>query len=109
MLDELASLFWTDAPIIVRMGPEDAALALPPIDTSGLVLETAVEGGALTIALADLAADLKRPVLVDRFAGTGGIEGSIEFEGLIKPRSWGQCFNVPGRLLDQATQIWCFR
>jgi hypothetical protein len=105
-LAELASLFWTDAPVTVRIGAEGEAM--PPVATTGLVLETASDGGALRIVLADKTTDLKRPLLVDRYAGTGGIEGPVEFEGAIKTRAWGRCFNVPGREIDRANNIWCF-
>lgn len=105
-LTELSALYWTDAPVTVRVGPEGGVL--PPIITSGLVLEAAVAGGVLKIGLADQAADLKRPLLVDRFLGTGGIEGPVEFTDLIKSRAWGRCFNVPGRQLDAANNIWVF-
>lgn len=105
-IEDVQGLYWTDAPVTVRIGPEGGYL--PPVDVAGLVLETSVAGGVLSIALADQAADLKRAVLVDRFAGTGGIEGPVEWAGLIKSRVWGRCFNVPGRLLDPAYQIWCF-
>jgi hypothetical protein len=105
-LAELADLYWADAPITVRVGPEGSEM--PPILTTGLGLESAVNRGVLTIALADQAVDLKRPVLVDRFLGTGGIEGPVEFADSIKSRAWGRCFNVPGRQLDAANNIWVF-
>ncbi|MEE8612281.1 MAG: hypothetical protein V3V60_15995 [Sphingomonas aquatilis] len=104
-LADMAALYWTDAPITIRIGPEGP---MPPVTTRGLVLETAVQDGALVIGLADKAADLKRPLLVDRYAGTGGIEGPAEFEKQIKPRAWGRCFNVPGRVIDTANQVWVF-
>ena len=106
LLADVAALYWTDAPITVRIGPEGEAL--PPIATAGLVLDGAVEGGALRIVLSDSAAELKKPLLTDRFAGTGGIEGPVELENIIKSRSWGRCFNVPGQLIERASNIWCF-
>lgn len=105
-LAELASLVWADAPIAIRIGAEGDAL--PPVVSAGLVLESAVTDGQLRIALADAAADLKRPLLVDRFAGTGGVEGSAEWKDRIKTRAWGRCFNVPGQMLKKATNIVCF-
>lgn len=107
-LDTLASLIWTDAPIAVRIGPENGDRALPPIVTGGKVLDASAESGVLRIALADDTADLKRPLLVDRFTGQGGIEGPIEWDGMLKPRAWGRCFNVVGRPIDTANNIWCF-
>lgn len=105
-LAEMASLYWIDAPVTVRVGPEGDAL--PPIAVAGLVLAAPVEAGTLSIALADQAADLKRPLLVDRFAGTGGIEGPTDMAGRIKQRAWGRCFNVRGWLLDKTANVWCF-
>lgn len=106
LLSEAAALYWADAPITVRVGPEGDAL--PPIATAGLVLDAPVEANSLRITLSDAAADLKKPLLTDRFAGTGGLEGPTELENVIKSRAWGRCFNVPGLLIDKANNIWCF-
>lgn len=106
LLAEAAALYWADAPITVRIGPEGDAM--PPIAAAGLVLDAPVEGGGLRITLSDAAADLKKALLTDRFAGTGGIEGPVELEGIIKSRAWGRCFNVPGQLIDRAANVWCF-
>jgi hypothetical protein len=105
-LAAVARYFWIDAPITIRFGPETDAL--PPVLLSGAALDATVQGGALNIAMADPAAQLKRPLLTERFAGTGDLEGPEEFKGQLKPRAWGPCFNVPGRLLDRANNIWCF-
>ncbi|MES2754891.1 MAG: hypothetical protein V4659_09525 [Pseudomonadota bacterium] len=105
-LAELASYYWGDAPITVRIGPEGDEL--PPIATAGLVLDAASAGGELKIALADQVTGLKRALLVDRYAGTGDLEGPADWSGLIKPRAWGRCFNVAGRCIDTAYNIWVF-
>ena len=105
-LAEVADLYWTDAAIAVRIGGETDGL--PPVVLAGTVLEATVANGGLQIALADPAAELKRPVLVDRFAGTGGVEGPAELAGVPKARSWGRCFNVAARPLDPANNIYCF-
>lgn len=102
---ELAAYHWTDADITVRIGPEGT---LPPVLLSGKVLEAPSDNGALSIALADPAADLKKPLLTERFAGTGGIEGPAEWEGRIKSRAWGRIFNAKGEPIDQANNIYCF-
>ena len=106
-LAEVAGLYWADAPITVRVGPEGSDL--PPLIASGRALDAPVDdSGTLRIPLADQAVDLKRPLLVDRWAGTGGVDGPIEWKGQVRPRAWGRCFNVPGRPLDPAFNIWCF-
>ncbi len=103
---ELAALYWTDAAVTMWVGPEGDVP--PPVDLTGLVVASSVEDGRLRLAFADRAAGLKRPVLVDRFAGTGGIEGPAEWAGEIRTRAWGRCFNLRGRLIHQPANIWCF-
>ncbi|RIA44040.1 hypothetical protein DFR49_2276 [Hephaestia caeni] len=108
VLDDMAAYYWPDATITVRVGPEPADGGLPPVAQAGRVLGLVVEGGVIKIALADPAADLKRPLLDDRFAGTGGLEGPAEWEGAIKRRGWGRCFNVLGDAIDAPNNIYCF-
>jgi hypothetical protein len=72
-LATLAGYFWIDAPVTVHIGPENAAGALPPLRLTGKVLSTSVEDGTLKIQLSDPAAGLKKPLLMDRFGGTGGL------------------------------------
>jgi hypothetical protein len=104
-LAAMAALHWIDAVITVRIGPEGA---LPPVVTTGKVIETSSDGGALTISLSDPAADLKQPILSARFAGTGGIEGPAEWEGQIKRRAWGRVWNLEGEPIDAANNVYCF-
>lgn len=105
LLATLASYLWTDAAITVRYGPEGA---LPPVLISGKVLDAKAENGRLTIALADPAASLKKPLLTARFAGTGGLEGPVEWDGLIRKRIWGRVWNLAGEPIDKANNIYCF-
>ncbi len=105
MLAELAALHWLDAEITVRLGVEGS---MPPVLLTGKVLRATAQAGMLEITLADPAADLKKPVLTARFAGTGGLEGPIEWEGRIKPRAWGRVFNVQGDAIDVANSVYCF-
>ncbi|MCX7284409.1 MAG: hypothetical protein NTX28_10250 [Novosphingobium sp.] len=104
-LAELAALVWFDAPITVRIGPEGA---LPPVAIIGKVLEAKTGDGRLRIALSDPAADLKKPLLTARFAGTGGLEGPVEWAGAIKRRAWGRVWNQRGEPIDKANNIYCF-
>ncbi|WDF73478.1 hypothetical protein [Novosphingobium sp. KACC 22771] len=105
-LADLAGLVWADAPITVRIGPEGS---LPPIALSGKVLTATVEdGGKLKIAMADPAADLKKPLLTARWGGTGGLDGPADWAGTIKRRIWGRVFNVQGEPLDAVHNIYSF-
>ena len=104
-LDALAALFWQDAPVDVRIGPEGAD---PPIALTGKVLEATAEPGRLRLALADPAADLKKPLLTARYAGTGGIEGPAEWDGTLRRRVWGRVWNLKGDPIDPANDIYCF-
>lgn len=104
-LAALAAYYWGDAPITVRVGPEGQ---LPPIVLPGKVLSATVTNGRLNIAMADPAADLKKPLLTARFAGTGGLEGPAEWEGRIRRRVWGRVFNQVGEPIDKANNIYSF-
>jgi len=101
----MAAYHWMDADITVRVGPEGA---LPPVLTSGKVLDATVDAGALTLSLADPAAGLKVQLLTDRFAGTGGAEGPPEWEGRIKRRAWGRCYNIQGDPIDPPNNVYSF-
>ncbi|WP_337846256.1 hypothetical protein [Sphingomonas sp.] len=105
-LAELAAYHWIDAAITVRVGPEDHGL--PPVLVTGKVLKANAQAGVLELALAEPIADLKKPVLTDRFAGTGGVEGPLEWEDRIRPRAWGRVFNLRGEAIDTANNIYCF-
>lgn len=104
-LAELAGYFWPDGLVTVRIGPEGAS---PPVRISGRVLDASVDGGTLRLSLADPAAALKKPLLTARYAGTGGIEGPVEWKGDIKRRLWGRVWNVEGAAIDKANNIYCF-
>lgn len=105
-LADLAGLVWADALITVRIGPEGS---LPPVALSGKVLTATVEdGGKLKIAMADPAADLKKPLLTDRYGGTGGLDGPADWAGTIKKRIWGRVWNVQGEPLDPVYNIYAF-
>ncbi|MCC7097265.1 MAG: hypothetical protein IT472_08810 [Thermomonas sp.] len=102
-LTAMAAFFWKDAPVIVRIGPEGA---LPGVTVVGKVIDDQVEKGVLRLALADPAADLKKPVLTTRYAGTGDLEGPTEWAGKIKPRLWGRVWNRAVEPIDKANNIY---
>lgn len=104
-VNAFAALLWPDAPVTVRIGPETGGL--PPVATSGKVLEAAVADGKLTIALADPAADMMKPFPIGRYAGTGGLEGPTDWLDKIKRRVWGSVWNVQAEPLDPANNIYC--
>ncbi len=101
-----AGYVWSDAPITLRIGPEDGNQ--PPIVLDGRVMQASVRGGRLQLALADPAVALKKPFPVDRFDGSGGLEGPVEFDGRIKRRVFGRVWNLPGLPLDAPNNIYCF-
>ncbi|MFC3442544.1 hypothetical protein ACFOKF_15320 [Sphingobium rhizovicinum] len=102
-VDDLSRHFWPDAAITVRIGPEGA---LPPIVASGKVLEMASAEGKMSIALADPAADIKKPLLTDRYAGTGGLEGPAAWDGILKRRVWGRVWNLQAEPIDPANNVY---
>ncbi|MBX9881273.1 MAG: hypothetical protein K2X73_04800 [Sphingomonas sp.] len=106
VISALAQLVWTDAPITVWVGDDDLA---DPVWTTllvGTVAGMIARGGQASFTIADLSRDLAKPLLTDRFAGTGGVEGIPEAKERIKRRSWGRCWNVEARILDKANSIY---
>jgi len=104
-LDTMAAYFWGDAPITVRIAPEGAE---PAVVLTGKVLQATIEDGGLKIALGDPSADLKKPLLTERYGGAGGLDGPAEWAGTIKRRVWGRVWNLRGDPIDKAHNIFCF-
>jgi len=104
-LNELAAYFWPGAAITIEEGEEGAAAATR---LAGKVAEATVKDDQLAITFADLGEDLNKPLITARFAGTGGAEGIAEAKGRIKRRTWGRAFNIEGRILDKANNVYEF-
>ena len=100
-----AGLVWEDAAVTVRIGPEGGQ---PPIALQGKVMKASAGDGRLQIAFADPAVGLKKSFLRDRFEGTGGLEGPVDWTGTIKRRVFGRVWNLPGSPIDPANNIYCF-
>lgn len=107
-INTMAALHWKDAPFTLYMGDENAAGALPAVLLTGKCMAHKITDSVLQLAMADPAAGLKRPIIVDTFAGTGGVEGPAEWKGRRKRRMWGYCFNVEGEPIDPPNNIYCF-
>ncbi len=107
-LAAMAGYFWTDAPITVRIGEENPEGALPPVVLAGRVMAAPSADGRLKLTLADPATEVKKPLPVGRFAGTGGLEGPAEWEGVVRQRVWGRVWNLAGSPIDKANNIHCF-
>lgn len=101
-----AAYYWPGAAIVVEEGEEETAVFATRL--TGKVSDAPVQDGQLVITLADLSVGLDRPVVTARFAGTGGAEGGAEASGRIKRRSWGRVFNIEGRVLDKANNVYEF-
>lgn len=104
----IANYYWPDASITVRIGDENAEGALPPVKLAGKVLSGLTEGGTLNLQLIDPAADLKKPLPLARYGGTGGLDGPAEWDGKIKRRVWGRVWNIAGEPIDKANNIYAF-
>jgi hypothetical protein len=107
-ISTLAGYNWVGASIVVSTGDDaaDPATFTPVI--TGTVAGSKVQNGQLVLTLTDKSGDLSKPVVPDTFAGTGGVEGSIEARGRVKRISWGQVENVEGFVLDPANNIYEF-
>lgn len=103
---EVAGHYWPDAPVSIFIGPETGGK--PPVALTGKALAGNVDGGVLTIAMSDPVADLKKPLLTERYGGTGDLDGPSDWAGTIKQRVWGRVWNVAGDPIDPANDIYCF-
>lgn len=120
-LANYASLYmWKDAAITAEIGLETDRVVggivvqdggEPTSWTTiltGTVQAVVTQDGALVFTVADNAGKMDKPIVTGHFAGTGNIEGPAEAEGREKRRSYGYVFNVEGRILDKANNIWEF-
>ncbi|MDE1917674.1 MAG: hypothetical protein KGJ57_18155 [Sphingomonadales bacterium] len=107
-LAEMSAYMWIDAPITVRIGPENADGVLPDVVLTGKVLSALPEGSTLKITLSDPAADLKKPLITATYGGTGGLDGPADWAGKVKRRVWGRIWNLQGDCIDVANNIYCF-
>jgi len=105
-LATLAALVWRNAAISVQLGDEESATFATKL--TGKVADASIQENKLVLTIADMTADLDRVILTSRFAGSGGVEGGTEAKDRIKRRSWGRVFNVEGRILDKANNIYEF-
>lgn len=105
LVDQLAALYWIDAPITIEAGVEGGAVSTL---FTGTVASAAVVDDGLVHELGDLSKGLDKPAIAVRFAGNGGAEGGSEAAGRVKRRSWGRVFNVEGRILDKANNVFEF-
>jgi len=103
-VNDLSRFFWPDTAIIVRFGPEGA---LPPVLSQGKVTDAASAEGKLSIAMADPAADVMKPLPAIYYAGTGDLEGPADWEKKIKRRVWGRIFNLEAEPIDKANNVYC--
>lgn len=105
---DLARLVWTKAPITISIGDDEAAAPTWTVSLAGTVAGYAINAGAFAFTLSDMAGPLSKPLAATTFAGTGGLEGVAEAKGRVKRRSFGRVFNVEGRILDKAANIYEF-
>lgn len=104
----IAGLIWNDAAITVSVADDEAADPSFAVRLAGTVAGYSVSAGRFVFTLSDMAGRLGEPLVKASFAGTGGIEGDAAAKGRVKRRSWGRCWNVEGRVLLAAWNIYEF-
>jgi len=104
----MAGLIWNDAPITVSIGDDRDGEPAWTVKLSGTIAGYSNSAGRFVFTLSDMAGRLGEPLVKDSFAGTGGIEGDAAAKGRVKRRSWGRCWNVEGRVLLAAWNIYEF-
>ncbi|MET3436323.1 interleukin-like EMT inducer domain-containing protein [Sphingomonas sp. 1185] len=104
----MAGLIWNDAAITVSIGDDRDGEPAWTVKLSGTIAGYSNSAGRFVFTLSDMAGRLGEPLVKDSFAGTGGIEGDAAAKGRVKRRSWGRCWNVEGRVLLAAWNIYEF-
>ncbi len=104
--DQMLALHWRAARLEIDAADEE--VAIPPRLLTGIVDDISYADSRFRLRIADGSQRFDKNVLGKPFAGTGGIEGYSGAAGRPKRRSWGDCWNIEGRLLDQANNIWEF-
>lgn len=104
----LSNVVWPGARVIISTGDDEAPAPTYTTLMKGTIADAKTGDGSLTLTMADLSADLDRPVCPNTFLGNGGIEGADAATGRIKRRTFGQVFNVEGRVLDPANNVYEF-
>lgn len=107
-LTAIGRLFWIDGQIEVLIGDDEAATIAFRTFLKAKVAKQEVTSGTLNLTVSDMSGDLAKPLASARFAGTNGIEGDAAVEGRTKRRSFGRVFNVEGRVLNAADNIYEF-
>lgn len=105
-LDPALGYLWANAAVTIKTGDTDDADGAFTTLWSGRAANARYATGRIALTLADPAEELRRPLLDERFAGTGDLEGDADLEGKLKPRAWGECEGVPCLLIDSAYNIW---
>lgn len=105
----LSGIAWEGHPVRILRGPARVGAQADRGDF-GLVAEAATErllrnSERLRVVLRGLDKLLDRPLQQERYAGTGGIEGTSEFEGQTKPVAIGRVSNAPVTWIDPANEV----
>jgi hypothetical protein len=90
----------------ILVGDRDAAYADFGLLFSGVVASVTVSDLALQLRFSDGMARLELPVQVNRYLGTGGLEGGADLKGKPKPLCWGRAYNVAPVLVDAFNLIY---
>lgn len=103
--DTLLRYVWAGARVEVD-GAEEGSV--PSRILTGTVADLRYRDGRFDLTVADLSKAYDVRLLGAAFLGTGGLEGVAAAAGRMKRRSFGAVFNVEGRLLDSANNIYEF-
>jgi len=93
-LDDLATYNWDGRAVTVKLGGEGFTLA--EYGTIGVFVAEGVEltDDELIIRVRNGIAEIDVPIQENRFAGTGGVEGSTAVQNKLKPLCYGSVRNI---------------
>lgn len=93
-LDDLATYNWDGRTVTVKMGGE--GFALSEYGTIGVFVADGIDvtDEEVVIRLRNGLANLDVPIQENKFAGTGGVEGSTDVQNVLKPLCYGRVKNI---------------
>lgn len=105
-LDYFAHLSWSGRRIVVKAGLPGFRYADYAVVFDGLCNNIEMDDAIITLTISDKGLQFDKEIIGTSYAGTGGLEGSTDLAGRLKPLAYGKCFNVEPVLVDALNLIY---
>jgi hypothetical protein len=104
--DFLLDYLWGNRPLVLKRGIPGTDYSNYTTIFSGVTIEAFSDQRTITLTLKDASHKLLKPIQENKFAGTGGAEGTANLKDVRKPLLFGSALNLTPILLDQSKLIY---